>query len=151
MELQHAGFHTCCKIAIRLMIFFWYTLTVSMEIDLHGYHPRDVVWNDVLVKIVKQAWEMGETDLILIHGHGRNRGITPGFVNTNTGFFGLEIRKKLRHDKELRRWILHTTLDCSNPGCTSVSLKANRSPTRTLLDLELLPKRETFRRYSRDF
>jgi hypothetical protein len=44
----------------------------------------------VLAKIVEQAWEMGKRELILIHGHGRNRGITPGFVNTNTGFFGLQ-------------------------------------------------------------
>ena len=64
-----------------------------MEIDLHGYHPRQIVWNGALVALVQQVWEMGESDLILIHGHWRNRGITPGFVNTNTGFFGLEIRK----------------------------------------------------------
>jgi hypothetical protein len=69
-----------------------------MQIDLHGYHPREIVWNGALLALVEQAWEMGESELILIHGHGRNRGITPGFVNTNTGFFGLEIRKALRHD-----------------------------------------------------
>jgi hypothetical protein len=46
------------------------------------------VWNGVLVELVEQAWEMGESELVLIHGHGCNRGITPGFVNTNTGFFG---------------------------------------------------------------
>ena len=74
-------------------------------------------------------------------GHGRNRGIAPGFVNTNTGFFGLEIRKYLRHDEELRTWIYHTTLDCSNPGCTKVSLKPNRSPMRTSLDHDLLADR----------
>ena len=114
-----------------------YTLAVSMEIDLHGYHPRQIVWNGALLALVEQIWEMGERGLILIHGHGRNRGITPGFVNTNTGFFGLEIRKALRHDERLRRWIHHTTLDCSSPGYTKVSLKVNRSPTRTRLDLEL--------------
>src|ERR1700674_2290667 len=91
-----------------------------MEIDFHGYHPSQIVWNGVLSKIVEQAWEMGETHLYLIHGHGRNRGITPGFINTNTGFFGLEIRRALRHDKNLRRWIKHTTLCCENPGVTSV-------------------------------
>jgi hypothetical protein len=63
-----------------------------MQIDLHGYHPADIVWNGVLAKLLAQAWEMGEGRLILIHGHGLNRGITPGFVNTNTGFFGLNIR-----------------------------------------------------------
>src|SRR6201997_220898 len=113
--------------------------TAHMRIDLHhGYHPRQIVWNGVLAELVEQAWEMGESELILIHGHGRNRGITPGFVNTNTGFFGLEIRKALRHDVRLRQWIHYTTLDCSNPGHTRVSLKANHSPTRTRLDLELL-------------
>lgn len=110
-----------------------------MEIDLHGYHPRDIVWNGVLVKIVQQVWEMGESHLRLIHGHGRNRGITPGFVNTNTGFFGLEIRRVLRHDLELRKWILHTTLDCGYPGCTTIRLKFNKNPTRTSPDPDLLP------------
>jgi hypothetical protein len=113
--------------------------TAHMRIDLHGYHPRQIVWNGVLAELAEQAWEMGESELILIHGHGRNRGITPGFVNTNTGFFGLEIRKALRHDQRLRRWICYTTLNCSNPGSTSVSLKVNRSPARTRLDPELLP------------
>jgi hypothetical protein len=56
-------------------------------------------------KVVQQSWEMGETYLALIHGHGRNRGITPGFVDTNTGYFGLQIRQALRHDKNLRTWI----------------------------------------------
>jgi hypothetical protein len=46
----------------------------------------------------------------------------------------------LRNDKELRRWIHHTTLDCSNPGLTSVAVKPNRSPVRTCLDPDLLPK-----------
>jgi hypothetical protein len=62
-------------------------------------------------------------------------------VNTNTGSFGLEIRKHLRHDEGLRRWTYHTTLDCSNPGCTKVSLKPNRSPIRTSLDHGLLRDR----------
>ena len=53
-----------------------------MKIDLHGYHPAEIVFNGVLADILQQAWEMGETELTLIHGHGRNRGITPGFVNT---------------------------------------------------------------------
>ena len=57
----------------------------------------------------------------------------------------LEIRKALRHDEELRRWIHHTTLDCSSPGHTGVSLKLNRSPTRTSLDLDLLPDLARFR------
>ena len=112
---------------------------LSMEIDLHGYHPRDIVWSGVLNKVVQQAWEMGESQLCLIHGHGRNRGISPGFVNTNTGYFGLEIRRALRHDPELRQWILHTTLNFKHPGCTSVKLRANSSLTRAGLDADLLP------------
>jgi hypothetical protein len=110
-----------------------------MKIDFHGYHPSDIVWSGVLKQIVQQAWEMGESELYFIHGHGRNRGITPGFVNTNTGFFGLEIRRVLRHDTSLRQWTKHTTLCCENPGVTSVALKKNPSPTRTALDPYLLP------------
>ena len=48
-----------------------------MEIDLHGYHPAEIVFNGVLSKILQQAWEMGESDLTLIHGHGRNRAGNP--------------------------------------------------------------------------
>src|SRR5258707_12180555 len=106
----------------------------KMEIDLHGYHPAEIVFNGVLSKILQQAWEMGESDLTLIHGHGRNRGITPGFVNTNTGYFGLCIRRALRNDQSLRQWIKHTTLDCRQIGCTSIGLKRNSSPTRKQLD-----------------
>ncbi len=105
-----------------------------MQIDLHGYHPREIVFNGTLAKIVQQAWEMGEGELTLVHGHGRNRGISPGFVNTNTGYFGLCIRQALRNDWSLRRWIKYTTLDCWNMGSTSIRLKVNPSPTRTHLD-----------------
>jgi hypothetical protein len=69
-----------------------------MKIDLHGYRPAEIVFNGVLGEILQQTWEMGEIELTLIHGHGRNRGITPGFVNTNTGYFGLSIRRGLRQD-----------------------------------------------------
>jgi hypothetical protein len=70
-----------------------------IKMDLHGYHPSEIVQTDVLKKIIQQTWEMGENDVTLIHGHGRIRGISPGFFNTNTGYFGLEIRRALRHDK----------------------------------------------------
>lgn len=112
-----------------------------MTIDLHGYHPSDIVWNGVLDRIIQQAWEMGEKELSLIHGHGRNRGITPGFVNTNTGFFGLEIRRALRHGVGLRKWIHHTTLDCSDMGVTSVRLKRNPAPSRSALEASLMPEK----------
>jgi hypothetical protein len=77
---------------------------------------------------------MGEDELTLIHGHGRNRGISPGFVNTNTGYFGLCLRQALRHERSLRQWIKHTTLACWNMGCTSIRLKANPNPTRKQFD-----------------
>jgi hypothetical protein len=113
-----------------------------MQIDLHGYSPDDLGCRygaaengGLLQKIVQQAWEMGETDLSLIHGHGHNRGINPGFVNTNTGFFGLCIRRALRrNDAALRQWIKHSTLDCRDTGVTSIKLKPNHAPTRTMLD-----------------
>jgi hypothetical protein len=111
-----------------------------MEIDLHGFHPSEIVQTDVLKKIIQQTWDMGDTYLTLIHGHGRNRGISPGFVNTNTGYFGLEIRRALRHDNELRQWIQYTTLDCSDMGVTSIKLKPNPTPTRSKLDRDLLPQ-----------
>jgi hypothetical protein len=113
---------------------------IEMTIDLHGYHPSEIVQTDVLRKIILQTWEMGDTYLTLIHGHGRNRGISPGFVNTNTGFFGLEIRRALRHDIGLRQWIKYTMLDCSDLGATSIKLKPNPAPTRSELDNDLLPE-----------
>ena len=107
----------------------------ELVLDLHGYHPDDVG----LAKIAEQAWEMGAERIQLIHGHGRARGLSPGFVNTNTGYFGLRIRNALRHDRELRQWIKYTTLDCSDWGSTAVKLKPNRKPTRTKLDDDVLP------------
>ena len=116
-----------------------------MEIDLHGYHPSDIVLGSrVLERIVRQAWEMGEHYLVLIHGHGRNRGISPGFVNTNTGYFGLCLRRSLREDKTLRKWIYHTTLDCSDMGLTRVKLKPNPKPSRRRIDC--LPRNTRRRR-----
>ena len=112
-----------------------------MELDLHGYHPSDICWDGTLDEIVKQAWDMGARYLTLIHGHGRNRGLTPGFVNTNTGYFGLEVRRALRKDTTLRSWILWTTLNCSDPGYTTVKLKPNPTPSRTKLDDDVLPPR----------
>ena len=112
-----------------------------IKMDLHGYHPSEIVQTDVLKKIIQQTWELGESYVTLIHGHGRNRGISPGFVNTNTGYFGLEIRRALRHDRELRQWIRYTTLDCSDMGVTRVKLKPNQAPTRSELDHDLLPEK----------
>ena len=113
-----------------------------MEIDLHGYHPEDILETGVFAKLVQQAWEMGETEMDFIHGHGHKRGKSVGFVNTNTGFFGLKIRSELRHSDELRQWIKRTTLDCSDPGRTGVKLKRNKGPTRKKLDELLKPLTE---------
>lgn len=115
-----------------------------MEIDLHEYHPDEIVRDDVLDKIIQQAWEKGETRLCFIHGHGRNRGISPGFVNTNTGYFGLCIRSALRHSERLKPWIKVSTLDCSHPGATSIDLKRNPAPTRTQSNSDGLPPPRRF-------
>jgi hypothetical protein len=125
---------------------------VTMEIDLHRYHPDDLDQIDVitkeslLTKIVRQSWEKGELSLRLIHGHARNRNISPGFVNTDTGYFGLRIRSSLRNDKALRQWIKYTTLDCSHEGSTSVKLKSNKCPSRAKLDPLPGPRPRHFRR-----
>jgi len=107
-------------------------MPAEVPVDLHGYHPDDICGSP-LGQMVKQAWEMGAGSIRFIHGHG-NRGISPGFVNTNTGYFGLQIRGELRHYASLRQWIKHTTLDCSHDGSTAVKLKRNPSPTLTDFD-----------------
>jgi hypothetical protein len=112
----------------------------GVQIDLHGYHPRDIK-GAPLAHIVEQAWQMGAPRLRFIHGHGRARGKSPGFYNTNTGYFGLSIRRALRRNRELRQWIKYSTLDCSDWGRTTVKLKRNPRPTRTALDLSVLPPR----------
>jgi hypothetical protein len=112
----------------------------TAKIDLHGYHPSAIV-GPPMTKLIEQAREMGADRICFIHGHGRARGISPGFVNTNTGYFGLCVRRELRSNKDLRRWIKYTTLDCGDWGATTVKLKANPSPTRTGVDLAVLPAR----------
>jgi hypothetical protein len=104
-------------------------------VDLHGYHPNDID----ISKIVYAAWECGGDTLTIIHGHGHNRGISVGFVNTNTGYFGLFIRSELRNDKSLRKWIYYTTLDCSRDGSTTVRIKPNKSPSRSKFEPDLPP------------
>jgi hypothetical protein len=112
--------------------------TKIVDVDLHGYHPDDIC-GDPLKNVVRQAWEMGATQIRLIHGHGRGRGLSPGFVNTNTGYFGLCIRNAIRHDDDLRQWIKHTTLDCSHEGSTCVKLKRNHRPTRAEFSDDAFP------------
>ena len=116
----------------------------GVQIDLHGYHPRDIK-GAPLARIVEQAWQMGAPRIRFIHGHGRTRGKmrdnSRGFYRTNTGYFGLSIRRALRRRRELRQWIKYSTLDCSEWGRTTVKLKRNPKPTRSALDLSVLPPR----------
>lgn len=117
----------------------------GVQIDLHGYHPRDIK-GAPLARLLEQAWQMGAPRIRLIHGHGRARGNSKrdwsrGFYKTNTGYFGLSIRRALRRNRELRQWIKYSTLDCSDWGRTTVKLKRNAKPTRSALDLTVLPAR----------
>jgi hypothetical protein len=102
-----------------------------MEIDLHGFHPRDLD----LEGLLKQVWETGADDVVLVHGHGRSRGKSPGFVNTKTGHFGLCIRATIRGNPRLKPWVKISTLDCRRWGSTTVKLKSNPDPTRNEIDL----------------
>ena len=113
------------------------TCTDIIQIDICG---------EILTNIIERAWEMGAKRIRLIHGHGHLRGISPGFVTTNTGYFGLRIRNQLRHDDELRQWIKYTTLDCSHDGSTTVKLKQNPAPTRIEFDDDVFPKSSVSRR-----
>ena len=118
----------------------------TIEVDLHGYHPDDICGLP-LVEIVEQAWQTGAERLQLIHGHGYNRGLSPGFVRTNTGFFGLRLRNEFRCNDALRRFVKHTTLDCSHPGATAVKLKPNPRPAKAEFDRSLLPPSSVPYRY----
>ncbi|MEJ2378490.1 MAG: Smr/MutS family protein [Pseudolabrys sp.] len=112
-----------------------------MDVDLHGYHPDDID----LAALVREAWETGAPELTLIHGHGRHRGISPGFVNTNTGYFGLRIRSALRRETEFKQWIKRSTLYCGHEGSTTVKLKPNPKPTRVAIDMDLVgPQRHPY-------
>jgi hypothetical protein len=122
-----------------------------MKIDLHNYRPKDLNLNgyspyqrkkfngDGLARIIQQAWETGAEKLCLVHGHGRGRGKSPGFVNTKTGRFGIAVRRQLRNNVLFRQWIKHSTLDCRDWGATTVKLKANPAPSRSALDWSTLP------------
>jgi hypothetical protein len=92
----------------------------TLDIDLHGYRPNDL-YDGLMRKVIEQAWETGAKRVRLIHGHGRNRRISAGFVNTNTGYLGLTVRSSIRADEALRRWIYPSTIDRSHEGSTSSS------------------------------
>ncbi len=115
--------------------------TTTMTLDLHGFHP-DMIHRGFLFLIVKEVWQRGISELVLIHGHGRDK-CSPGFVNTKTGYFGLSIRKALKgklddDDCDYRPYIKVSTLDCSDKGLTSVKMQRNPSPNRTAFDSGLM-------------
>ncbi len=115
--------------------------TTIMTLDLHGFHPR-MIHRGLLFLIVEQAWQRGVSELVLIHGHGRDKR-SPGFVHTNTGYFGLSIRKALKGKEEdsyydYRPYIKSSTIDCSDKGVTSVKMKANPAPSRRTFDTGLV-------------
>jgi hypothetical protein len=114
------------------------------EFDLHGFRVMEIADTCVIRNIIQQCWEMGETEVRIIHGHARNRGISPSFVNTNTSSLGVAIRSELRKSPELRQFIKISTLKCGDAGWTSIDLK--RNPTRTALDPNLVPEPQFFQR-----
>jgi hypothetical protein len=104
-----------------------------MQIDLHGYHPADLN----MTVLIEQAWQTGAAGVTLIHGHGRHRGHLVR-ANTNTGFFGVRIRRALRHDAALKPYIVRSSLDVSHQGSTYVRLRRNPTPSRTEIDMSLI-------------
>jgi len=114
-----------------------------MNVDLHGYRSKTIC-QDFLRKILKQAWETGEQELIIIHGHGLSRGNPRPCANTNTGDLGLAVRGLLRNDRQLRAW-MYALIDVKHPGCTVVRLRPNSDPIRKNIDPEIFPQ-EDFRR-----
>lgn len=126
----------CGRVRLRLSRFrLSRGLVMRKKVDLHGNYPAEVC-SGLLTRIVRQAWEMGVKNLVLIHGHGRNRGISPGFANTNTGYLGLTVRRTLRHDPELRQWIFPSTIYRGDAGQTIVKLRPNTTPSRTEFQLD---------------
>lgn len=109
-----------------------------MKFDLHGYDPRTIAESGILQSVVQQAWEMGEQEVVFVHGHALWRGTPRPFANTNTGRLGLAVRGVLRRERELRRW-MYAKLDASWPGTTTVWLKRNPAPTRSKFDFSVLP------------
>jgi hypothetical protein len=116
------------------------------EFDFHGFRVMEITDTCLIGDIIQQCWEMGETQVKFIHGHGRNRGISPGFLNTNTGRLGVAVRSQLRNSSRLRQFIKISTLKCGDAGWTTINLKPNPNPIRTELDPNLVPEPEFFQR-----
>jgi hypothetical protein len=107
------------------------------EVDLHGFHPGTLTSTDLVEGLVRQAWKMGLTELVIIHGHAWHRASPRPFANTNTGYLGVTLRRILRSGGDLRRY-MYTRIDVSDPGTTRVRLKPNPAPTRD--DFDALPE-----------
>src|SRR5579871_4469850 len=106
-----------------------------MKIDLHGYHPKDLN----LTVLIEQVWQTGAADVTLIHGHGRTRGRRRGVRGrTRTGYFGVRIRRALRHDPTLKPFIVRSSLECLRWGQTYVRIRKNPKPSRTSVDMSLI-------------
>jgi Smr domain len=115
----------------------------TIEVDLHGWHPRDICGLP-LIQIVEQAWRSGANRLSIIHGHGWHRG---GCVFDGTGYLGSKVRRYLRRDDRIRRFVKHGSLDCSNPGVTSVNLKPNPRPRDSSFSIQAaLPPSSVYER-----
>jgi hypothetical protein len=100
------------------------------SIDLHGHDVASA--SELIGRLVREAWEMGENELTFIHGHGLGRALRRPFANTNTGNLGLAVRSILR-DKSLRPWMF-AKIDVSDPGCTTIRLRRNPAPSRADFD-----------------
>jgi hypothetical protein len=111
------------------------------ELDFHDYHPRTILGSELIETGIRQAWEMGERTLTLIHGHSRYHAVRRPFANTNTGWLGLTIRHILRHGQSLREFMF-AKIDCSHNGSTTIRLRENPSPSRTAFNFEALPERD---------
>jgi hypothetical protein len=114
----------------------------TFSIDFHHYHPRTLQENDLVVDVIKQAWEMGEVSVVLIHGHGQRRAANRPFANTNTGYLGLTIRGILRGDERLRQW-MYAKIDVTHDGSTKIRLRKNNQPTRREFDSHAWPDRNS--------
>jgi hypothetical protein len=128
--------------------------TTELRVDLHGYFAHEIA-GYALECLIEQAYEIGAERLCLVHGHGRNRatGIRAGTrgCSFNTGYFGLRVREELQCPSvAMRKYIGSTVVDQWDTGKTYIRLKLNPQPTRTELDLSVLPKTRERRNYEEE-
>jgi hypothetical protein len=115
-------------------------MLAEIPVDLQGYYPTDITGypyatkGSPLSRIIEQAWEMGDGSIRFIHGHGRGRGLSPGFVNNEHRLFRrtdperTAVRRtspamdQVHHARLQRRWV------------DGREAQTNPSPTRTEFD-----------------